>query len=265
MIDLHTHILAGIDDGAQSIQESLAMARIAASDGIKTVVATPHSADIRTDSLAAEIASRVEQLQDELTDHSIDLEIVAGLENYLVPDLARRMAEGRALALGTSNYLLVELPFQNYPPYAEQVLFDLQAMGFVPIIVHPERTAAFQEDHNLLYKLVERGMLAQVTVASLTGAFGTLAKRTAEAFLLRNLAHVIASDAHSPQWDPGTPVPSRGAPILSPGVAAAAKLVGRERAQAMVTTIPQAILRGERVDVAPLPISKPRKAWAFWR
>ena len=258
MIDLHTHILAEIDDGAQRMSDSLEMAKIAVSDGIKTVVATPHSARLPTDSPAAEIGRRVESLQKELADHGIELEIVPGSENYVTPDLARRAEEGRALTLGTSNYLLVELPFQGYSPYAEQVLFELQVMGLVPIIVHPERSAAFQEDPNLLYKLVERGMLAQITGASLTGAFGPLAKRAAEAFTLRNLAHVIASDAHSPQSQLTTPV-------LSPGVEAAARLVGEEHARAMVTTIPQAILRGEKVEVAPLSASKPRRIRTFWR
>jgi len=258
MIDLHTHILAEIDDGAQTMSESLEMAEIAVSDGIKTVVATPHSGRLPADSPAAEVGRGVERLRKELADHHIELGIVPGSENHLTADLAKRAEEGRALTLGTSNYLLVELPYQGYAPYTEQVLFELQAIGLVPIIAHPERSAAFQKDPNLLYRFVERGMLAQITGASLTGAFGPEAKRTAETLTLRHLAHVIATDAHSPQSQLTTPA-------LSPGVEAAAKLVGEEHAHAMVTTIPQAILRGEKVEVAPLSASKPRRIWAFWR
>ncbi len=258
MIDLHAHILAYIDDGARTLSESLEMARIAVSDGIKTVAATPHSTDLRGDSPAVEVTTQVQRLQKELTDQGIDLEIVPGLENYIEPSLALRIVEGKALALGTSNYLLVEPPFQGYPLYTEQVLFELQAMGLIPIIVHPERAAAFQEDYSLLCKLVERGMLAQVTVPSLIGTFGALAKRTAEALLTHNLVQIIASDAHSPRAH-------LRAPVLSPGVEVAAKLVGEEHARAMVTTVPQAILKGERVETPPLPIGKPRKVWAFWR
>lgn len=255
MIDLHTHILPHLDDGAQSLEDSLDMAKVAWEDGVRTIVATPHGAELARAWTLAEAEAMVDELQRGLERLQIPIKVLPGLENFIEPQLAHRLEDGHALTLNGSRYCLLELPLQQYPLYTEEALFQLQLRGFVPVLAHPERNSAIQRDHTLLERLVERGMLAQVTVASLLGHYGASAKKSAEAFIERNLVHIIASDAHS----------SHGprAPLLSPGVAAAARIVGKERAMSMVTSTPDALLCGKEVRVEP-PL-KAKKSWAFWK
>lgn len=255
MIDIHIHILPAIDDGAQTVEEALEMAEVALKDGVRAVVATPHSSDL--ESLpAGTFASRLQEVRAALAEKQVGLTIIPGLENYLTPNLAERWQAGVAPTLGESHYMLVEFPLYQYPLYTEKALFELQLRGIVPIIAHPERNEAIQQDIGRLQRLVERGMLSQITTASLMGEFGQAARRVAETALARNLAHIIASDAHSAHGPRN--------PALSEGVAAAARIVGRERAWAMVTDVPEAILAGKAVAVEP-PLPAPHRAWAFWR
>ena len=257
MIDLHSHILPGIDDGAQSIEDSVEMARVASDDGIKTIAATPHSTELPSGYSYQDLLTLLERLEEELIRRELKLKVVAGLENYISPEIIRRVEEGAAVTLNGTKYILVELPLQQYPAYTDQILFELQAKGLFPIIAHPERNIAIQRHNSLLEQLVRRGMLAQVTSASLTGVFGKETQKVAQYFVTRNLVHIIASDAHSAF--------SLRMPVLSPAVAVAAELVGEERARAMVKAIPEAILAGEPIQVEPPIPPKSKSFWKFWR
>lgn len=256
MIDIHSHILWGIDDGAQGMAEAMEMARVAAADGIKTIVATPHGADWEAGH-CPEIGPLVAMLQGEVRRAGFDLEILPGMENYLVPELIDQLDQKRDYALNHSSYLLIELPLQEYPPYSEEVIFQLQAKGVRPILAHPERNAIIRERHDLLERLVERGVIAQITVASLLGAFGRRTREAAEDFLEHGLAHVIASDAHSPT--------GHRSPVLSKGWAAAARIVGEERAYEMVTGAPACILADKEIEVQRLVPRRAKRRWALWR
>jgi len=257
LIDIHSHILPGLDDGAQTWDEAIAMARAAEADGISTVIATPHGIEWGSGCTLAEAEERVAELQKRLAASGVSVTILPGLENYISPDLTDQVVQGTAFALNHTSYFLVELPLQGFPLYTEEVLFQLQAKGLIPVLAHPERNSSLQENHELLAQLVGRGMLAQVTAASIVGGFGTRVRKAAEAFLRRNLVQVIASDAHS--------TGGGRSPILSEAVAAAAKLVGPIKAEAMVTTRPRAILAGEEVAIEPPLPAKERRRWAFWR
>ncbi|MBI2864637.1 MAG: hypothetical protein HYX94_08770 [Chloroflexi bacterium] len=255
MIDIHTHILPGVDDGAQSLEDSLEMARAAAADGVRTIVATPHGSEWSTGCNWPEVVGRVKALQTELDRSGVNVKVAPGLEVYLAPGLATQLEEGSAFPLNGGRYILVEMPLNQFPIYAEQAIFELQLRGLVPIVAHPERNAGIQKDPQKLQVLVERGALGQVTAASLSGGFGSRTRETARLLLQRNLVHVIASDAHSPA--------GHRSPILSAGVAEAASIIGEERAKAMVAAIPAAILDNREFKVEP-PLEARRRAWAFW-
>jgi protein-tyrosine phosphatase len=255
MIDIHSHILAGLDDGAQTLSDSIAMAEMAEKDGVKRIVATPHNVYWEASLNRERVVSLVADLQSELSSRRIEVEIVPGVEAYISPDLVEHLRTGRAFTLGGTRYLLIEFPLSGYPIYTEKVIFELQVKGITPIIAHPERNAVLMRDPNLLQALVERGCLAQVTAASLVGVFGQLVREIALAFLENNLAHIIASDAHTL---------SHRSPILSKGVEEAARVIGSERAIAMVEEIPAAILRDEKIEFEPPTRYKPRRKW-FWR
>jgi len=138
------------------------------------------------------------------------------------------------------RYLMVEFTFQGIPHQGEEVLFQLLTKGIIPIISHPERNMEIGQRPKRYYEMVRMGCLGQVTAMSLTGGFGSGVRRTAETLLSKRLIHIIASDAHSTDGRP---------PILSAGVRAAEKIVGKEEARKMVTEYPQALLEGKRPKI----------------
>lgn len=251
MIDLHCHILPGVDDGPSRVEDSVDMARVAVQDGVRTIVATPHGAQWVYTGNAIETEHRVEALKWELSRQALELDLVHGLEVYLSHETASLHSEGRVFGLNGGRYLLIEFPVNVVPPFTEQVLFELQLRQVVPVIAHPERNQEIAARPKLLRRLVSRGMLAQVTAGSLTGYFGSATRRTAEAMLQDGLVHIIASDAHSANGR---------SPSLSGAVRRASELIGDEAARAMVTGTPAAILRDEAV-VVPEPRPAPRRSW----
>lgn len=194
MIDLHTHILPGLDDGAPDLEASLAMARLAGADGTTTIVATPH-VNFRYSFPLNEIDRRVGELKAALRSAGLELEILAGAELDVARLIELSDGELRALSLGDGPSLLLESPFAHAGPL-EDVVFDLQLRGFAPVLAHPERCPPFQRDEDLLRRLVERGALCSITAGSLAGVFGSTVRRFALRLLSEGLVHDISSDAH---------------------------------------------------------------------
>ncbi len=268
MIDLHSHILHGMDDGAETIEGSLQMCRASYRDGIKTIVATPHILPGIYDNNRSTILVKVHELNNALTkfgvqssrfgvknldpmtqlpDDSINkLKILPGADVHFSSDLLQRYEKKEIVTVNDQGqFLMIEFDFQGIPYQAEEVLFQLLAKGIVPLISHPERNMEIGERPIRYYEMIKMGCLGQVTAMSLTGEFGPKIKQIAEKLVKKRLIHIIASDAHSADRRP---------PILSAGVMAAEKIVGKEEAQKMVTEYPQAILEGRTPDVPdPLP------------
>jgi len=250
MIDLHSHILPGVDDGAQSLDEAVTMARMAAADGIEQIVSTPH--DVGWNLAWQHPSVGIQALQEELDRRAIKLRVLPGLEVRIDLDTPARAREGQVLTLNRSRYLLVELPFSHYPPYVEQILFELQVSGFVPVLAHPERHSTVMRDPSLLFHLVQRGILVQVTAASIVGQFGSDIRDFTRLLLRRRLAHIIASDAHSARLRP---------PTLSAAVRVAARWIGVEEATAMATTVPLAIVDDRSWQPDPPAEPQSRHHW----
>ncbi|MEW6672083.1 MAG: CpsB/CapC family capsule biosynthesis tyrosine phosphatase [Thermodesulfobacteriota bacterium] len=253
MIDLHCHILPGVDDGAADLPESIEMARQAVADGIHTVVATPHSLNDVYFNPLEKVIERVRNLRDVLRSEGLKLELCPGSDARICARMAERVAADEAATINLNGrYILAEFPSQVIPDESRNELFQLKLNNITPIITHPERNLVFQHRVDLLYDLVEMGSLIQITAMSITGELGEEAMACAHELLERRLVHVIASDAHSSQHRP---------PILSPAVEAAAHVIGDEKsARAMVTEWPAAILAGESVAV-PEPRRKNRRKW----
>lgn len=243
MIDLHCHILPGLDDGAADIRESLGMAHLALGDGVDTVVATPHTLDGMYLNTREEICRAVESLRNELSRQKMDLRICPGADVHLCPGLLQKIEEGKALTLNdTGRYMLLELPPQTIPDRVRDEVFALKLNGITPIITHPERHPVIQRDLQVLHELICAGALGQVTAMSITGDFGLPVLACARAMLELRLIHVIASDGHSPKIRP---------PLLSRALDAAEEILGNaEEAEQMVANTPAAILSGGPVDVA---------------
>jgi protein-tyrosine phosphatase len=197
MIDLHLHILPGLDDGSRNMEESLNMARRAVADGIKAVVATPHvMAGVHNNS-KEKILDAVQVFRRQLRVHGVPLEVYPGAEYMLDPEIPRWLREGRTLTLyDGGKYLLVEFPAADIPIYAAQTLFEIALQGITPIIAHPERNGKFIGDPDLLLPFIDRGALCQCTAGSYTGLFGSRIQRVALDYLLDGYCYFISSDAH---------------------------------------------------------------------
>lgn len=244
MIDLHCHILPGIDDGATDLAMALAMARIAAADGITTIACTPHIYPGMYGNNAAGIRAAIVSLQGELDAASVGLRLVAGADVHLAPDLAADVRADRVPTLGGSRYLLLEPPHHVAPPHFEDAIFELMAAGLVPVITHPERLSWVEDHYDVFVRLVERGCWMQITAGALTGRFGRRVRYWGERFVGEGMAHVLATDAHHPERRP---------PLLAEAREAAVALVGAGEAQQLVATRPAAVL----ADLEPLTVAKP--------
>lgn len=233
MIDLHTHLLWDWDDGPDDPHQSRVMCRIAQKDGTKTVCLTPHLFRMTRhhDDLGV-LQQRMVEFEKEMRSAEIPLEFHWGAEVFVHAEVARAIERYR-FTVDQTSYVFLEFASEGVPVGAAHMLAHLMGKGFVPIISHPERNRGFATRPELLYEFVNMGCAAQVTAASLTGELGKEVRATAGLFMVNNLVHIIASDAHRAIGRP---------PGLSRAVAAAAKIVGESKAVAMVTEIPQAIL-----------------------
>lgn len=223
-----------MDDGPRSISTSLAMARIAAEDGISVVIATPHADG---SPLAPErLAAAVENLNRELGGRGIPLTVVSGFEvpHHLALDLAA------SHTLAASSYLLIEFPHDFMPVEAAPLIRALVGRGYLPIVAHPERNRDILADPQRLAEIVDAGAQSQVTAASITGDFGPDCQWCAHYLLTRGLSHFIATDSHSPTFR---------IPVLSKARSFAEKLLGPERAALLLEGNPRKILRA----VSPAP------------
>jgi protein-tyrosine phosphatase len=198
MIDLHSHILYGLDDGARTIEDTLAMARQAVEDGITVIVATPHHHDGAYSNPPDVIEQRMQEVTAALTANQIPLQVLPGMEIHAYGEIVRDLREGRLVTYNHQNrYILLELPHDHVPRYIEQLVFDLQVAGVIPVIAHPERNRQISEHPNLLYGLIKQGALSQLTAASVAGKFGKKLQKNCFELIDHQLCHVIATDAHN--------------------------------------------------------------------
>lgn len=253
MIDLHTHLLPDWDDGAKDWDEMRRMAEIASKDGIHKIVLTPHIFRLskHNDDFAV-LEQKMDEFKNQL--RGIPMQFYRGAEVFVRHNLAENI-QRHSFTINDSDYIFIEFPSGQIVPGAKELFYNLMLAGYIPIISHPERNAIFASRPDLLYEFVEAGSLGQVTAKSLTGEFGAETKKTADLFITHNLVHVIASDAHDPERRP---------PRLSAGVAEAARIVGKEKAEAMVTEIPQAILDNKQIPYLGDPVNPVnKKKWAI--
>jgi len=231
MIDVHCHILPGIDDdGPPRLEDVLAMARIAVADGIEKIVATPHVKE--TIHPPERILALVTSFNAALVQNGIPLEIFAGAEVGAMLNTSLL----RAYTLNGTDYVLLEFPHSHLPQNAPEIVFNAVLDGLIPIVPHPERNPSVMRRPELVADLVEAGALVQVTAGSLVGGFGPEAKVCACYLLEKNLVHFLATDAHSPTWRQ---------PLLSQGVKAAGRIIGEAAARRLSIDNPALVLAGK--------------------
>lgn len=238
MIDIHNHILPGLDDGVGSWDEALRLCELASEDGIEGLVATPHIRDGLYPNSRDEIMDKLQELRGRIAGR-IDIRIYSGAEVHIAMDLVERINRNEIVSINEEGYLLLELPEHLLPPRTEELIFDLKLAKVTPIIAHPERCSWASSEFKRLEKFIEQGALVQITAMSLTGGFGRAVRSVARKLLKLSMVDVIASDSHSAGHRP---------PKLSGAREAAAMLVGEEAATKLVRENPQRIINGEAIE-----------------
>jgi protein-tyrosine phosphatase len=236
MIDIHAHILPSLDDGPETIEESVELCKVAANDGIKTIVATPHSKDGAYEAKSVDILKAVDELNLKLKENQIDIEILPGAEVHISEGLVENIKSGDVLTINNGGkFVLFELPFVFIPLGTDTFIFNLKANGIVPIIAHAERISAFQRKPELVDQLVKIGARVQINAHCLTKRAIPGERKCAEWLLKNRLVHFIASDVHSLNGRP---------PILSKALKNATRIIGEEGARALVYRNPELIING---------------------
>jgi protein-tyrosine phosphatase len=245
VIDLHTHVLAGIDDGPATIERSVELVRAAADAGTRTIVATPH-VSWHYPNTAATIARLTRELNERLVEEGVPVEICAGAEIAMTRVAELGPGELDELHLGDGPWLLLEPPFTPIVAGLEGIVGELQNAGHRVVLAHPERCPALLRDPRLLDLLVHNGVLTSITAGSLVGRFGGEVRRFARRMVEQGLAHNVASDTHNPVKRP----PGIAAELEQAGLGALTNWFASE--------VPAAILSGEQIPARPVPPSAQR-------
>ena len=238
MIDLHHHLLPGIDDGSPDLETSIAMARMAAEDGITHVVATPHASS-RYPFEPALIAERLALLRAALNDRGIPLLLATGCDFHVnFENIRDAIDHPRKYTLNATEYLLVELPDLAISPHLGETLYELRLAGMSPILTHPERNPTLQRDGERLKDWLRHGLLVQVTAGSVLGQMGKSAERMAHMLLANRWVHFLATDAHDLKFRP---------PQMRNAHDLVAERYGAEYADLLCTANPLAVFQGQEL------------------
>ncbi len=238
MIDVHCHVLCGVDDGAENFEASLQMARQAAEHGTTAIIATPHAniPDAPYEFTCQDILQKVEKFNLALAREGIALTVYPGCEIFGAGEFVKLLKDGKLLTLNNSRYPLVEFDFYEHPASVFMKLEELCSEGFVPIVAHPERYAFVEDDEMSISVLKDMGCLIQCNKGSILGRFGASAKFVAHQMLVRGQVDFIASDAHGFHMR---------TPILEDAYQVVCDLYGEAYAKVLFETNPQKLLNNE--------------------
>jgi protein-tyrosine phosphatase len=252
-VDIHCHLLPGLDDGAADWDAAAAMAEMAVADGIGTIVATPHQLGSNAKNSGEMIRAATGRFQEFLDGRRLPLRVLPGADVRIEPDLPQKIRRGEVLTLADRRrHVLLELPHEIYVPL-ERLLAELASAGLAGILSHPERNLGIIKRPGVLRPLVERGCLLQVTAGSLTGTFGSEIQRFAESLVEQGLVHIVATDAHGTKTRP---------PLLRPAFERLAELAGEEAAVDLCCRNPGAVAIGGTVSTRRREPAK--STWAGW-
>ena len=251
-VDIHCHLLPGIDDGAKDWETTLGMAQMAVTDGIETIIVTPHQLGNFEKNQGDDVRSRTQELQRVLDQYRIPLRVLPGGDVRIEDGMIEKLQSGEVLSLGDlRKHVLLELPHELYFPI-EKVLADLNSLGMVGILSHPERNHGLLRDSAPLSGLVEKGCLMQVTAGSLMGTFGPASQKMSEWMLSEGLVHFIATDAHGTR--------SRR-PLIQRAYDRVAQLTDINTADDLCRRNPALVATGKRVTSGRRRIQPRQKGW----
>ncbi len=255
MLDMHLHILPGVDDGSPDEDTSLEMAEIALSSGIDCIIATPHANQMgRFENFyTPEFAARFDRLRNLLTENRLPLRVLNGMEIMSSADMTEKIKDGRLVGLNGTDRYLIEFPFMAGLSWINDRIRDVQSLGKTPVIAHAERYDCVKTDPDTVSDWIEMGAIIQVNRGSLFGRFGRAAFAAADYMLAGDLVDLIASDAHGSDWR---------APWLRDAYEEIADRFGEERAERLFVVNPRAIADG--TEITRKPKRKNNFSDSFW-
>lgn len=196
MVDIHTHIIYGVDDGSDTIEESVAILKCAAQNGVTHLILTPHYID-KGEYNKDECLAKFQILKDEIRKQDVGIKLYFGNEIAVYGNIAEILEDGQVESLAGSKYMLIEFPMNVDVPYVEDTIYEMKLKGFIPIIAHPERCECFRIHYDRIKKAVEEGAYMQCNTGSLNGSYGITARKIVKNMLKDNLVHFFATDTHS--------------------------------------------------------------------
>lgn len=256
IIDMHSHILPGIDDGAKDWDEFLAMAEIAVAEGITQMVCSPHFIPYETLYSGETYAALLEEAKERLAERGLLLNLIAGSEVFFTADCLTFLSQGKLITINNNGkYLLIEFSRLDIPRDTQELLFALKLQGITPIIAHPERNKVFSRQPELLRKLINQGALCQLNTGSMMGVFGEEVGKTATLFLKSGMIHVLGSDAHTPRVR---------APKFQQEIAVIEKVIGKEELLELVEINPLKIINGLELEPRQVDLFQGKKSFWGW-
>lgn len=259
VIDLHSHILPGVDDGAQTLEDAIAIGRMAEADGIGVMACTPHFMPGVYDNQSSDIRARVKHLNDIFEREGLQVALVVGADAHVRPDFVTCLKQGKILTLHDSRYVLVEPPHHVMPQRLDELMFSIVVSGYVPVLTHPERLKWIEQDYATVQKLAQSGVWMQITAGSLTGRFGRRPQYWAQRMLSEGLVSLLATDAHNTKSRP---------PLLAEARDLAVSRIGPAEAENLVSVRPAMILENRPPEEVPMMELRPavaRREPGFWQ
>jgi len=249
MIDMHCHIVPGIDDGAKDMEMSIEIAKLYSENGFKKVFNTSHFLGEGNGASRTDLEESFNNLNRVLLDEGIDLQVLPGNELYISMDIIEDLEAKRALTMNNSRYVLIELPSNDFPLYTEEVFYEMQIKGYKPIIAHPERNRSIVKNPELLINLIEKGALAQMNFHSIEGMYGKDVMLAADLLLRNNLIHFLGTDTHSN---------GRRSPNVASVIKLISSKVGKEKLKELTVINPNKVINNSEILVeAPSRFKKP--------
>lgn len=240
MIDIHCHILPNVDDGSESLEESIEMAKIAESEGITRIVNTSHCHFDFKYKKGNELKLELEKFNQALKEENINIEVLLGNELYYTSDLIERFDELDFFSMNNSKYILMEFSPINFPKNIEDVIYEIKIRGYIPIIAHAERYKQVQEDVNIVLDCIKEGALIQVNASSILGKNGEKAEDTSKKLLDNNMVHFVATDAHSS---------NRRRPLIKDSYNYILKNYGKEVAEKLFIENPTSVIENRDINI----------------
>ena len=236
MIDIHSHIIPNVDDGARSVEETFNILKEAQEAGFTDVILTSHFLLNYYETNAQELIFWKEKLQEVLKKQGTKINLHSGMEIYITNQMEELMQKNKLLTLANSRYMLIELPIASNVQYLDYVIYYLEAKGIKPIIAHPERYKCVQKDPDIVEEYIEKGCLIQCNYGSIVNLYGREAEKTIKTLLKKNQVHFLGSDVHR---ENGTYL------IILDAIKKIRKIIGENKINEITTINPKKILQNE--------------------